>query len=78
MDRIVGEYFRETLVDWFMGKGRRKEKDVSSLPSQESKNYLRPELLETSTPEYKLREIVQLPEGVNYNEWLASHCLAFF
>lgn len=49
------------------------KEDVTPLPSQDKK-YLKPELLECSTPEYKLREIVQLPEGVNYNEWLASHC----
>ncbi|XP_015789351.1 MOB kinase activator-like 2 [Tetranychus urticae] len=79
MDRLqLGEYFRDTLVDWFMGKGRRKEKDATSLPSQESKRYLQPELLECCTPEYRLRDIVQLPDGINYNEWLASHCLAFF
>lgn len=24
-------------------------------------------------PEYKLREVVDRPDGVDYNEWLASH-----
>ena len=30
-------------------------------------------MLESTTPEVKLREIVNLVEGLDYNEWLASH-----
>lgn len=45
----------------------------SSAGSDESKQYLEAAILESVTPEYKLREIVICPDGVDYNEWLASH-----
>ncbi|CAG2176798.1 unnamed protein product, partial [Oppiella nova] len=59
---------------------RRKDKDVSAVTSsqEEAKQYLHSALLECTTPEDKLRQIVNLPEGLDYNEWLASHTLAFF
>jgi hypothetical protein len=58
-------------------KARRKDKDVSAVtPSQEeSKQYLHAAMLQCTTPEDKLREIVNLPEGLDYNEWLASHSM---
>ncbi|RWS01933.1 MOB1-like protein, partial [Dinothrombium tinctorium] len=58
-------------------KARRKERDVSSSSSsqEESKQYL--QMLECSAPEYKLREIVNLPDGLDYNEWLAYHSKNF-
>ena len=34
-------------------------------------------MLECTTPEVKLREIVNLAEGLDYNEWLASHSTLF-
>ena len=45
----------------------------SSGGSDESKQYLESTILECVAPEYKLREIVNLPDGVDYNEWVASH-----
>ncbi|CAG2104051.1 unnamed protein product, partial [Medioppia subpectinata] len=61
-------------------KARRKDKDVSAVTSsqEEAKQYLHSALLECTTPEDKLRQIINLPEGLDYNEWLASHTLAFF
>ncbi|OTF75928.1 MOB1-like protein [Euroglyphus maynei] len=35
-------------------------------------------MLECTTSEVKLREIVNQAEGLDYNEWLASHTIAFF
>ncbi|KAI1285583.1 MOB kinase activator-like 2 [Halotydeus destructor] len=60
-----------------IGKARRKDKDVTS-NADESKSYLEATILECIAPEYRLREIVDLPEGVHYNEWIASHTLSFF
>lgn len=73
--------FNGMFVLNFVWKARRKDKgDVSAVtPSaEESKQYLHSAMLECNTPEEKLREIVDLPEGLDYNEWLASHTLAFF
>jgi hypothetical protein len=51
-------------------------------PCDESKHYLETTIFECVAPEYKLREIVDRPEGVDYNEWIAfnsmsspTHCL---
>lgn len=40
-------------------------------PCDESKNYLETTIFECVAPEYKLREIVDRPEGVDISEWLA-------
>jgi len=59
-------------IDWKAKKGKDKE------PAEESKQYLEESLLETTTPETKLRQLVELPAGIDYNEWLASHTIALF
>ena len=51
-------------------RGVTPSSDEGSIPKQQ---YLEPTILGCSTPEYKLREIVERPDGVDYNEWLASH-----
>ncbi|XP_077561711.1 MOB kinase activator-like 2 [Haemaphysalis longicornis] len=40
--------------------------------------YLESTVLECTIPESRLRDLVELPQGLDYNEWLASHTLAFF
>lgn len=42
-------------------------------PCDESKQYLETTIFECVAPDYKLREIVDRPEGVDCNEWLAFH-----
>ncbi|KAJ6221343.1 hypothetical protein RDWZM_007155 [Blomia tropicalis] len=59
-------------------KARRKDKDPNPAQQEETKQYLHSAMLECTTPEVKLREIVNLAEGLDYNEWLASHTIAFF
>lgn len=54
-------------------KARRKDKDPNPAQQEETKQYLHAAMLESTTPEVKLREIVNLVEGLDYNEWLASH-----
>lgn len=57
----------------FRRKARRRDKDVGATGADESKQYLEDTMLECVAAEYKLREIVNLPDGVDLNEWLASH-----
>ncbi|GBO29585.1 MOB kinase activator-like 2, partial [Araneus ventricosus] len=59
-------------------KARRKEKDAVATSQEESKLYLEQAVLECSVPESRLREVIDLPPGIDYNEWLASHTIAFF
>ncbi|XP_076312954.1 MOB kinase activator 2-like isoform X2 [Tachypleus tridentatus] len=60
------------------GKTRRKDKDAVAPSQEESKLYLEPAVLECTVEENMLREVVELPSGLDYTEWLASHTLAFF
>ncbi|KAF7491868.1 hypothetical protein SSS_10246 [Sarcoptes scabiei] len=62
----------------FVWKARRKDKDSSQSQQEETKQYLHSAMLECTTSESKLRDIVNLAEGLDYNEWLASHTIAFF
>jgi len=61
-----------------MGKARKKERDSPQSAPDEQKLYLQGTLLEHCFSDMDFRQIVQLPEGLDYNEWLASHTLAFF
>ena len=54
-------------------KARRKDKETSSLCSDEPKLYLEQTVLERKLPDIDLRVLVDLPAGLDYNEWLASH-----
>jgi len=74
------EYLRET-VDWFMGKARRRgdKGDGSGGDGEEQKLYLQEPLLETRVPpEPDLTFLTDLPGGLDFNEWLASHTIGFF
>ncbi|XP_076374204.1 MOB kinase activator 2-like isoform X2 [Tachypleus tridentatus] len=62
----------------FVWKTRKKDKDAVAPSQEESKLYLESAVLECTVQETRLREIVELPIGLDYNEWLASHTLAFF
>ncbi|XP_031622700.1 MOB kinase activator-like 2 isoform X4 [Contarinia nasturtii] len=60
-----------------MGKARRKEKDGDQ-NSNDTKLYLEESVLERKLTDANLNTIVELPAGLDYNEWLASHTLALF
>jgi len=60
----------------FCRKARRKEKDAGT--TEDPKLYLEEAALERQLPELDLRMLVDLPPGLDYNEWLASHTLALF
>lgn len=53
-------------------KARRKERDGDSNQG-DTKLYLEEGLLERKLPDADLRLLVDLPAGLDYNEWLASH-----
>nr|CAG4646591.1 EOG090X0E0F [Macrothrix elegans] len=44
----------------------------------EHKLYLESTVLERKIPEADLRQLIDLPPGLDLNEWLASHTIAFF
>ncbi|XP_041973323.1 MOB kinase activator-like 2 isoform X2 [Aricia agestis] len=59
-----------------VAKARRKERDGDA--ASDPKLYLQEALLERKLPELDMRQLVELPRGLDYNEWLASHTLALF
>ncbi|XP_069675375.1 MOB kinase activator-like 2 isoform X5 [Periplaneta americana] len=61
-----------------MGKARRKDKEPSTPCPDDPKLYLEEAVLERKLPDIDLRVLVDLPAGLDYNEWLASHTIAFF
>lgn len=61
-----------------MGKARRKDRELSSLCPDDPKLYLEEGLLERKLPDIDLQVLLDLPPGLDYNEWLASHTIAFF
>ncbi|XP_041784920.1 MOB kinase activator-like 2 isoform X1 [Anopheles merus] len=67
----------EETVTCFCRKARRKERDGDSNQG-DTKLYLEEGLLERKLPDADLRLLVDLPAGLDYNEWLASHTLALF
>lgn len=55
-------------------KARRKDREGGdSGSSGDPKLYLEAAVLERKLPEMDLRLLVELPAGLDYNEWLASH-----
>ncbi|XP_020804567.1 MOB kinase activator-like 2 isoform X2 [Drosophila serrata] len=78
----IGTLYRyaQDSVDSFLcvaGKARRKERDGDQ-NSTDTKLYLEESVLERKLPEADLKALVDLPAGLDYNEWLASHTLALF
>jgi len=69
------EYLRDT-VDWFMGKTRgRRDRDATC---EETKLYLQEPCLERKIPDPDLLSLTEFQEGLDINEWLASHTIGFF
>lgn len=80
MCAVARAKYRGMFMLNFVWKARRKDKDASSSGGgqEEPKMYLESTVLECTIPESRLRDLVELPQGLDYNEWLASHTLAFF
>ncbi|XP_013786393.1 MOB kinase activator 2-like [Limulus polyphemus] len=59
-------------------KTRRKDKNAVAPSEDVSKLYLNYKVLKCTVPVAQLRELAELPPGLDYNEWLAFNTLAFF
>ncbi|XP_062699102.1 MOB kinase activator-like 2 [Aedes albopictus] len=71
-------YAQESLNVFFCStKARRKERDGDANQG-DTKLYLEEGVLERKLPDADLRLLVDLPAGLDYNEWLASHTLVLF
>jgi len=75
MDKLP-EYLRDT-VDWFMGKARKRDRECMG-SDNERKLYLQDPLLDLRIPQNEINFLTDLPGGLDYNEWLASHTIGFF
>ncbi|XP_077289372.1 MOB kinase activator 2 isoform X3 [Arctopsyche grandis] len=67
----------EETVTCFCRKARRKEREGDAAQG-DPKLYLEETLLERTLPDLDMRQMVEIPSGIDYNEWLASHTLALF
>ncbi|CAK1544795.1 unnamed protein product [Leptosia nina] len=65
-----------SFIGGLVAKARRKEREGEG--GGDPKLYLQEALLERKLPELDMRQLVDLPHGLDYNEWLASHTLALF
>lgn len=57
----------------FVYRKGRKAKDKESLCNDDNKLYLEEAVLEKKLPDIDLRILVEMPNGIDFNEWLASH-----
>nr|CAG4640388.1 EOG090X0E0F [Daphnia pulex] len=77
--KLCAESLHFVLLGLCTRKARRKEKaDVAGYGDAEHKLYLESTVLERKVPEADLRQLIDLPPGLDLNEWLASHTIAFF
>ncbi|KAJ8023864.1 MOB kinase activator 2 [Holothuria leucospilota] len=64
-------------MDWLIGRTSRKDKKTPPL-SEEPRPYLDPQYSKAKVIDLDIREIVRLPTGFEYNEWIGSTTLSFF
>ncbi|CAH1785938.1 unnamed protein product [Owenia fusiformis] len=65
-------------MDWFLGKGRRKEKDSPSPQAEETKQYLGENFVSQRSINVDLCRLSEIPEHLDTNEWLATNTISFF
>ncbi|PSN32697.1 MOB kinase activator-like 2 [Blattella germanica] len=75
---VIGTVVQQCLSTLCPRKARRKDKEPSTPCPDDPKLYLEEAVLERKLPDIDLRVLVDLPAGLDYNEWLASHTIAFF
>ncbi|CAB0035008.1 unnamed protein product [Trichogramma brassicae] len=66
----------DTVMCFCSRKARRKEKDAGT--TEDPKLYLEEAALERQLSDVDMKVLVDLPSGIDYNEWLASHTIALF
>nr|CAG4643515.1 EOG090X0E0F [Ilyocryptus agilis] len=76
--KLCAESLHVVLLGLCTRKARRKEKADVAYGDAEHKLYLESTVLERKVPEADLRQLIDLPPGLDLNEWLASHTIAFF
>ena len=59
-------------VKFFYRKARKRDRECMG-SDNERKLYLQDPLLELRIPETEINFLLDLPGGLDYNEWLASH-----
>lgn len=60
-------------------KGRRKDKDSPTPPTQEEyRQYLEDQCLKERLIDADFYKLVALPHSLDYNEWCATHTISFF
>ncbi|XP_031572534.1 MOB kinase activator 2-like isoform X2 [Actinia tenebrosa] len=65
-------------MEWLMGKGK-KTKIINTEEVKENKPYLEESYLNNSVMDKAvIKEIISLPPGIDYNEWIATHTLGHF
>ena len=60
----------ENIIFEYYSKARKRDREVNET---ERKLYLQDPLLELRIPENEINFLTDLPGGLDYNEWLASH-----
>ena len=60
-----------SCIDFF-SKARKRDRECMG-SDNERKLYLQDPLLELRIPEMEINFLTDLPGGLDYNEWLASH-----
>lgn len=60
-------------MNYYFRKARRKEREGDTPTQSDSKLYLESTVLERKFPDIDFKLLVDLPAGLDYNEWLASH-----
>ena len=62
--------FSKNIIFKYYSKARKRDREVNET---ERKLYLQDPLLELRIPENEINFLTDLPGGLDYNEWLASH-----
>uniref|UniRef100_A0ABD2WPK5 MOB kinase activator-like 2 n=1 Tax=Trichogramma kaykai TaxID=54128 RepID=A0ABD2WPK5_9HYME len=74
---VVPFFYTNKCPTYFLTtKARRKEKDAGT--TEDPKLYLEEAALERQLSDVDMKVLVDLPSGIDYNEWLASHTIALF
>lgn len=69
LSNLIGD---DDFVWRLCSKARRKERDGDQTTT-DTKLYLEESVLERKLPDADLKMMVDLPAGLDFNEWLASH-----
>uniref|UniRef100_A0A336LUN1 CSON005298 protein n=1 Tax=Culicoides sonorensis TaxID=179676 RepID=A0A336LUN1_CULSO len=72
----ISEFCTTSGCPDMIGPGSRKARRKDTPDQKDTKLYLEESVLERKLPDADLRVLVDIPAGLDYNEWLASHNVA--